>query len=133
MSEFLAPIFTSAFFTVLFLGGDSGFSLIPGIVWFALKTFLVTCILLWFRSTWPRLRIDQIMGFAWKVLMPAAILNTLLIGLEIVFLKDNYLIQIIINFAMAALFIYFIANILGQKKLALEQPVPSELANMDAK
>ena len=73
------------------------------------------------------------MGFAWKVLMPAAILNTLLIGLEIVFLKDNYLIQIIINFAMAALFIYFIANILGQKKLALEQPVPSELANMDAK
>ena len=34
---------------------------------------------------------------------------------------------------MAALFIYFIANILGQKKLALEQPVPSELANMDAK
>jgi NADH-quinone oxidoreductase subunit H len=104
LSEFLAPIFTSAFFTVLFLGGDSGFSLIPGIVWFALKTFLVTCILLWFRSTWPRLRIDQIMGFAWKVLMPAAILNTLLIGL-----------------------------ILGQKKLALEQPVPSELANMDAK
>ena len=73
------------------------------------------------------------MGFAWKVLMPAAILNTLLIGLEIVFLKDNYLIQIIINFAMATLFIYFIANILGQKKLALEQPVPSELANMDAK
>ena len=130
--EFLAPIFTSAFFTVLFLGGDSGFSFIPGIFLFSFKTFIVTCILLWFRSTWPRLRIDQIMGFAWKVLMPAAILNTLLIGLEIVFIRENYLLQIIINFFAASLFIYFIANVLGQKRLVLEKPVPSELANMDA-
>ena len=132
LSEFLAPIFTAAFFTVLFLGGDSGFSFIPGIIWFASKTFLVTSILLWFRATWPRLRIDQIMGFAWKVLMPAAILNTLLVGLEIVFLNENYLLQILINSIVVCIFIYLIANILGQKKLILRNPVPSELANMDA-
>jgi NADH-quinone oxidoreductase subunit H len=132
LSEFLTPIFTAAFFTVLFLGGDSGFSFIPGIIWFASKTFLVTSILLWFRATWPRLRIDQIMGFAWKVLMPAAILNTLLVGLEIVFLNENYLFQILINSIVVCIFIYLIANILGQKKLILRNPVPSELANMDA-
>ena len=100
LSEFLAPIFTASLFTVLFLGGSNPlkfleFLPIPGILWFASKSFVITAILLWFRSTWPRLRIDQIMGFAWKVLMPAAILNTLLVGLELVFIRDNYILQII--------------------------------------
>ena len=64
--------------------------------------------------------------------MPAAILNTLLIGLELVFIRDNYILQIIINMSIFVVFIYLIANILGQKRLKLKQPVPSELANMDA-
>ena len=137
LSEFLAPIFTASLFTVLFLGGSNPlkfleFLPIPGIVWFASKSFVITAILLWFRSTWPRLRIDQIMGFAWKVLMPAAILNTLLVGLELVFIRDNYILQIIINMLIFVVFIYLIANILGQKRLKLKEPVPSELANMDA-
>ena len=137
LSEFLAPIFTASLFTVLFLGGSNSikfleFLPIPGILWFASKSFVITSILLWFRSTWPRLRIDQIMGFAWKVLMPAAILNTLLIGLELVFIRDNYILQIIINMSIFVVFIYLIANILGQKRLKLKEPVPSELANMDA-
>jgi len=137
LSEFLAPIFTASLFTVLFLGGSNSikfleFLPIPGILWFASKSFVITAILLWFRSTWPRLRIDQIMGFAWKVLMPAAILNTLLIGLELVFIRDNYILQIIINMSIFIVFIYLIANILGQKRLKLKEPVPSELANMDA-
>ena len=137
LSEFLAPIFTASLFTVLFLGGSNPlkfleFLPIPGILWFASKSFIITAILLWFRSTWPRLRIDQIMGFAWKVLMPAAILNTLLIGLELVFIRDNYILQIIINMSIFIVFIYLIANILGQKRLKLKEPVPSELANMDA-
>ena len=137
LSEFLAPIFTASLFTVLFLGGSLPpkfleFLPIPGILWFASKSFVITAILLWFRSTWPRLRIDQIMGFAWKVLMPAAILNTLLVGLELVFIRDNYILQIIINMSIFVVFIYLIANILGQKRLKLKEPVPSELANMDA-
>ena len=137
LSEFLAPIFTASLFTVLFLGGSNPlkfleFLPIPGILWFASKSFIITAILLWFRSTWPRLRIDQIMGFAWKVLMQAAILNTLLIGLELVFIRDNYILQIIINMSIFVVFIYLIANILGQKRLKLKEPVPSELANMDA-
>ena len=137
LSEFLAPIFTASLFTVLFLGGSLPpkfleFLPIPGILWFASKSFVITAILLWFRSTWPRLRIDQIMGFAWKVLMPAAILNTLLVGLELVFIRDNYILQIIINMSIFVVFIYLIANILGQKRLKLKDPVPSELANMDA-
>ena len=137
LSEFLAPIFTASLFTVLFLGGSTPpefleFLPIPGILWFASKSFVITAILLWFRSTWPRLRIDQIMGFAWKVLMPAAILNTLLVGLELVFIRDNHILQIIINMSIFVVFIYLIANILGQKRLKLKEPVPSELANMDA-
>ena len=137
LSEFLAPIFTASLFTVLFLGGSNPlkfleFLPIPGILWFASKSFIITAILLWFRSTWPRLRIDQIMGFAWKVLMPAAILNTLLVGLELVFIRDNYILQIIINMLIFVIFIYLIANILGQKRLKLKEPVPSGLANMDA-
>ena len=66
LAEFMAPIITALVITVLFLGGTNGFDPIPGQVWFVLKTFAVIFALLWVRATWPRLRVDQIMGFAWK-------------------------------------------------------------------
>lgn len=70
--------------TVLFLGGWQpvkflGF--IPGAVWFSLKFSLVVFVLIWFRSTFPRLRADQLMEFGWKVLLPVALVNIFLTAL----------------------------------------------------
>jgi len=65
--------------TLLFLGGwhppFPQLSFIPGIVWFLLKFAFVVFCLFWIRATFPRMRVDQLMGMAWKVLLPLSILN----------------------------------------------------------
>ncbi|ANB61889.1 NADH dehydrogenase family protein [Anoxybacillus amylolyticus] len=70
--------------TVLFLGGwqpVTFLGFIPGAVWFSLKFSLVVFVLIWFRSTFPRLRADQLMEFGWKVLLPVALVNIFLTAL----------------------------------------------------
>jgi len=78
LTEYVYLFAMAALTTVLFLGGWNpvpflGF--IPGIVWFALKFSLIVFFMIWVRGTMPRLRADQLMEFAWKVLLPVALLN----------------------------------------------------------
>jgi len=76
MAEY-AHLFTiSAILTTLFLGGWKG-PLLPPIVWFLLKTFAFMFFFIWERATYPRFRIDQIMHFGWKVLLPLSLANLL--------------------------------------------------------
>lgn len=84
LAEYVYFFAMSALITVLFLGGwlplpFLGF--IPGAVWFALKFTLIVFILAWFRSTFPRVRADQLMEFGWKVLLPIALANIFLTAL----------------------------------------------------
>jgi NADH-quinone oxidoreductase subunit H len=51
------------------------FDVVAGLVWFLGKTFGLVFVFVWMRGTLPRVRIDQLMGFAWKWLLPAALLN----------------------------------------------------------
>ena len=138
LAEFLAPIATAVIATALFLGGTKGFDPIPGQVWFVAKTFAVVCFLVWFRATWPRLRVDQIMAFAWKGLFPMSLLNMFLIAVEIqvfqddagVIPGDSLIVMAAINWAAAAATIVVFAHLLGQGRLRRPEPVPSPLANM---
>ncbi|WP_042354347.1 NADH-quinone oxidoreductase subunit NuoH [Bacillus rubiinfantis] len=82
LAEYVYLFAMTALVTILFFGGwlaPVGFlSFIPGSVWFALKFSAVLFVYLWFRSTFPRMRADKLMEFAWKVLMPIALANIML-------------------------------------------------------
>ncbi len=83
LSEFAATFAIAAMTATLFLGGWSG-PLLPPVVWFLIKTLALVFVMMWIRSTWPRFRIDQVMGFTWKVLLPLALLNVLIAAVEVV-------------------------------------------------
>jgi NADH-quinone oxidoreductase subunit H len=87
LTEYAEMLAVAAIATTLFLGGWQG-PLLPPWLWFIIKIFAVFFFVFWIRSTLPRLRIDQVMGFAWKFLLPLAILNLLITALEIIFLPD---------------------------------------------
>jgi NADH-quinone oxidoreductase subunit H len=76
-AEYSNMIIVCALATVLFLGGWRG-PLLPGFVWFFIKVYALIVLMMWFRWTFPRLRFDQLMTFAWTVLVPLAIINLLL-------------------------------------------------------
>ena len=140
LAEFMAPIITALVITTLFLGGTKGFDPIPGQVWFVLKTFVVIFALLWVRATWPRLRVDQIMGFAWKGLFALSLVNIFVVAAEVVILQDDagnisatsLWIMAAINWVITIVAIVVTAKILGQRRLERPAPTPSPLANMYA-
>jgi NADH-quinone oxidoreductase subunit H len=72
LAEFANNFFTAGFAVVLFFGGWLGPGL-PAAVWFTVKTLLMIGLMMWVRWTLPRLRIDQMMGFCWKLLVPLAL------------------------------------------------------------
>jgi len=80
LAEYAAMYVMAAMGTVLFLGGWHG-PLLPSWLWFALKSVLLVCVLMWFRWTFPRLRVDQLMELSWKFLIPLAFVNLLAVGL----------------------------------------------------
>ena len=123
LAEFMAPIVTAVLVTVLFLGGAKSHFGIPGQFWFVFKVFSVVFALLWVRVTLPRLRVDQIMAFAWKGLLPMAIINTLVIAIEIYLFNDSLgavpsiktqylLIMAVINWVIAGLTVYLISRLM---------------------
>ena len=141
LGEFMAPLAAATVATVLYLGGTRGFDPIPGQVWFVMKAFLVILGLLWVRATWPRLRVDQIMGFAWKGLFPLALFNMFLVAVEVLVFQDPVTGAISsgelwliagINWVLTIVAVVVVAQVLGQKRLKRPVPVPSPLANMNA-
>jgi len=84
LGEYISMFAISGLAVVLFLGGGAG----PGVtayswiavVWFLAKIFGLILVMIWLRGTLPRLRVDQLMAFAWKFLLPLSILNILVAG-----------------------------------------------------
>jgi NADH-quinone oxidoreductase subunit H len=87
LAEFINMFTVSAVATTLFLGGWQpplpGLAFIPSWIWFFGKTLFLVFVLMWFRWTYPRLRVDQLMSFAWKFLLPLAFVNLILTGLAV--------------------------------------------------
>jgi NADH-quinone oxidoreductase subunit H len=76
MAEYIGMFAISGLAVTLFLGGwhapIRGLELIPSYVWFFVKLSILLFIYIWIRGTLPRTRIDQIMNFAWKFMLPMA-------------------------------------------------------------
>ena len=75
---------SAALAVTLFLGGGDGpgLAVLPwlSVIWFLAKIFALIAVMIWLRGTLPRLRVDQLMGFAWKFMLPLSILNILVAG-----------------------------------------------------
>ena len=88
LGEYANMILMSGMTVVLFLGGwlppfgldFAPFTLVPGIVWFALKTAFCLFVFLWVRATLPRYRYDQLMRLGWKVFLPFSLLWVLVVA-----------------------------------------------------
>ena len=87
LGEYSAIFISSAIAATLFLGGWQGPHILPGIFWLLLKTYLIVFVIMWVRWTFPRLRSDQLMSFAWKVLIPFAVVNIFITAAMIHFQK----------------------------------------------
>lgn len=87
LAEFAGMFTVSAIATTLFLGGwlpiHPALSFIPPVLWFLGKTFFLIFVLMWIRSTLPRVRVDQLMSFGWKFLIPLALINIAWTGLVV--------------------------------------------------
>jgi len=93
LAEYMNMFIVAAIATTMFLGGWMPFHIpgwtafnqimdyIPSVVWFLGKTGVCIFLALWIRWSFPRLRIDQLLKFEWKILMPISLINILLMAL----------------------------------------------------
>jgi len=92
LAEYINMFIVAALAATIFLGGWMPFhvgnwegfnhimNFIPPIVWFFLKTFFIIYIIMWFKWTFPRLRIDQLLTLEWKYLLPISLVNIVVIA-----------------------------------------------------
>lgn len=104
LAEYGHSVVFSAICATLFLSGWKG-PFLPPILWLLIKMIAIFAVIVWIRGTVPRFRVDQLMGFAWKCLLPMSILNLFIIGIEI-FIWPNFPWPLLfVNFAAAGVLI----------------------------
>lgn len=114
--EYAEALAMSSVITTLFLGGWRG-PLLPGWMWFVGKVFFVFFLMIWTRTTLPRVRIDQLMTFTWKFLLPLALVNLIVTAIQVLALPENSLwVMIPVNFAVTAILV-----LIGSKFFAVGQ------------
>lgn len=84
IGEYANMITASFLVSLVFLGGFNPVWFLPGGLMILLKVSFIFFLFLWTRAAWPHVRVDQLMGLCWKVLMPLAVLNILITGLVLV-------------------------------------------------
>jgi len=61
-----------------------------GIIWFLIKTYILVFVLIWIRLSLPRLQVDQLMSFAWKILIPLGLVNILASAAVVLYVPDHW-------------------------------------------
>ena len=85
LGEYIGLFAVSGLAVTLFLGGYQApwqfLAWVPSYIWFFAKLLGIICFFIWVRGTLPRLRMDQLMSFAWKFMLPLALINLLTAGI----------------------------------------------------
>jgi NADH-quinone oxidoreductase subunit H len=105
LGEYAAIIGFSAIISTLFLSGWKGPIFLPGYIWIFAKMGFIISGFIWIRATLPRLRVDQIMAFGWKFLLPLAFLNLFVTAAEVIAFPEGlpeWLIPVNMGVAFAA-------------------------------
>lgn len=79
VGEYMGITLVSGLITVLFFGGWLG-PVLPGVIWFLIKTFFFIAFFVLVRASLPRPRFDQLMSWGWKIMLPLALANLLVTG-----------------------------------------------------
>jgi len=79
LGEFIHAFAVCAVFSTIFLQGWNG-PLLPPYIWFFIKAFGLFFVMMWIKFTLPRFRIDQLMAFNWKFLVPLSLVNLLVVA-----------------------------------------------------
>ncbi len=87
LAEYMNMFAIAGIATTLFLGGWQ-WPILPSWLWFFIKVFAVVFVFIWARGSWPRFRIDHMLNFAWKFLVPLALANLMVVGLVDKLLED---------------------------------------------
>jgi NADH-quinone oxidoreductase subunit H len=124
--EMANALAVSALIATLFFGGWWLYGLdrwIPGYLIFFVKTLLLYSLLILTRGTLPRLRIDQLLDFAWKFLLPLALVNVVVVAAEVLLWQQNGLAQeiffpacVVINGALTVILIVGYVRAFGLHK-----------------
>ena len=97
LAEYLNLFIVSGIASLMFLGGwmpfhiagFDGFNMvmnwIPGPIWFLAKAFFISYVIIWFKWTFPRVRIDQMLALEWKYMMPFALVNLIVMAVFVAF------------------------------------------------
>jgi NADH-quinone oxidoreductase subunit H len=125
VAEYTHAVAASAIIAILFFGGWGSapfLDLIPPYVWFVAKIFFFFCVMVWIRGTLPRMRVDQLMSFAWKFLLPVSLVNLFVVGIEILLWDEAVMAPqlviptlVVINFVVCGLLIVVWSRIFGPK------------------
>ena len=97
LAEYLNLFIVSGIASLMFLGGwmplhipgwdgfNAVMNWIPSPVWFLVKAFFISFVIIWFKWTFPRVRIDQMLAFEWKYLMPLSLVNLVVMAVCVAF------------------------------------------------
>jgi NADH-quinone oxidoreductase subunit H len=119
LAEFANVLVAGALITVLFLQGWKG-PLLPSHLWFLLKVFAVAFVFIWVKATLPRLRIDQVLAFAWKFLLPLSLINVVAVTVEKLIWPEPSTVELWttvgINWAIAIAAVVAFSNVIAQRR-----------------
>ena len=113
LAEYINTFTVAALTTLLFLGGwrwpdmpfDGTLHTVLSLAWFMVKAYGVILVIFWFRATYPRLRIDQLMAFGWKVLVPLSFVNIVITAVAL-FYGWHFLTITLMSVAILAAVLY---------------------------
>src|SRR6201992_4274987 len=122
LGEYLGMLSVSGLGATLFLGGWgaplSFLDVVPSWLWFFGKLFCAIAFFIWLRGTMPRLRQDQLMNFAWELMLPLALLNLVVAGAWR-FMGEGWLRWVVSSAVLLGAYVLLGRTLMRKQKLAV--------------